>query len=170
MKNEWAAVWGLAATWSSTTTPCLATQLRLKTFPICQAASGIVTPVHLFLYMALQSWLSSLQHTFETEIALFLYTDTHTHTFHFTASQKNWEYEEIYLHTHPLILVSYFHQQLKTGFSGVRLEQIANQWGPALVFCFCNTEQLWSNLKILPTVQKLIIILIMPSATVVQTD
>ena len=69
--------------------PCLSMQLCIRASHVCQAALGKVAPVHLFLYVALQSWLSSLQHTFETEMALCFYTQTHTHIFHLNFSYKN---------------------------------------------------------------------------------
>lgn len=95
--------------------PCLGMHLRISSSPICQAALGKVAPAHLFLYMALKSWPSSLQHTFETEIALCFYT--HTHIFHFNLSYKNWDYKGIYLRAPSNIsVISHLQQQLKTGF------------------------------------------------------
>lgn len=141
--------------------------LCISSSPICQAALGKVAPAHLFLYMALKSWLSSLQHTFETEIALCFYT--HTRIFHFNLSYKNWEYKGIYLRAHSNIseyLISNSSLKLASLWCQFGTEGIAKRWGPTLVFCFCNTEQLWNNL--LPTVQQLIIFLIMPPATLVQ--
>lgn len=95
--------------------PCLGMHLCISSSPICQAALGKVAPAHLFLYMAPRRQLSSLQHTFETEIALCFYT--HTHIFHFNFSYKTWEYRGIYLRAPSNIsVISHLQQQLKTGF------------------------------------------------------
>lgn len=62
--------------------------------------------------MALKSWLSSLQHTFETERALCFYTRTYPTS---TCLAKIENMKE-FTFMQPLISIKYFQQQLKAHY------------------------------------------------------
>jgi len=91
--------------------PCLGTQLRLRTSHACQAA---LAPAHLRLSAALKSWLSSLQHTFETEIALCFYTYTYSTS---TSLTKINNIKEFTL-THPFNIRARFPTAAKNWLQG----------------------------------------------------